>query len=164
MIAFKFNISRPFSYFAIFPVAAFLCQCNPAKNVAAHTSFYKAGDFDAIHKYDTHVHLNVYDTSLVSQAKTDNFRLLTVNVGPAYYPAIEEQQSIATQLVKDYPRQLAYATTFSLENFDSEQWQQKALDYLKTSFLNGAIAVKVWKDVGMELRDKDGKFVMIDHP
>ena len=31
-------------------------------------------------------------------------------------------------------------------------------------FPKGAIAVKVWKNIGMELKDRDNNFVMIDHP
>ena len=144
-------------------------QCRPANKSAsgtanAETSYYSINDYALVKKYDTHVHLNVYDSTFISQAKADNFRLLTVNVSPAYYPPIVEQRSIAMRLVKDYPSQLAYATTFSLDNWDSDDWQQKSLDYLKESFDKGAIAVKVWKNVGMELKDKSGKFVMIDNP
>jgi hypothetical protein len=60
-----------------------------------------------VEKYDTHVHLNVYDSTFINQAKADNFRLLTVNVSPAYYPPIVEQRSIAMRLVKDYPRPIS---------------------------------------------------------
>ncbi len=163
----KLNLLFP--YFSLLLASAFLLQCTPAKNVGSATStpqssYYFIDDFATIKKYDTHVHLNVYDTTFINQALVDNFKLLTVNVSPTYYPPIEEQRSIAMRLVKSYPKQLAYATTFSLENWDSDGWQQKALDYLKDSFDKGAISVKVWKNVGMELKDKNGKFVMIDNP
>lgn len=144
----------------------FLQQCGTVKIPSSEnaTAYYSKDDFATIQKYDTHIHLNVDDTTFIKQARTDNFRLLTVNVTPAYYPPITEQRNIAMRLVKAYPAQLAYATTFSLENWNSEEWQQQSLDYLKESFDKGAIAVKVWKNVGMELKDKNGKFVMIDHP
>jgi hypothetical protein len=35
---------------------------------------------------------------------------------------------------------------------------------IKNSVAKGAIAVKVWKNIGMELRDNEGNFVMIDNP
>lgn len=143
-----------------------LQQCSTVKIPASEsaTAYYSKDDFATILKYDTHIHINVDDTTFIKQAKTDNFRLLTVNVTPAYYPPITEQRNIAIRLVKAYPGQLAYATTFSLENWDSDGWQQESLDYLKESFDKGAIAVKVWKNVGMELKDKNEKFVMIDNP
>ncbi len=34
----------------------------------------------------------------------------------------------------------------------------------KKVLAEGAIAVKVWKNIDMELKDKNGKFVMIDDP
>ena len=158
-----------FLFLGLFIVSFLLEQCSPAnkrisETANAQTSYYSIDDFAVVEKYYTHVHLNVYDSTFINRAKADNFRLLTVNVSPAYYPPIVEQRSIAMRLVEDYPNQLAYATTFSLNNWDSEEWQQKSLDYLKESFDKGAIAVKVWKNVGMELKDKSGKFVMIDNP
>ena len=149
--------------------SVFLQHCSPADKTAsgiarADKLYYNIDDYTRVKKYDTHVHLNVYDSTFILQAKADNFHLLTVNVTPAYYPPIQEQRSIAMRLVKAYPEQLAYATTFSLDDWDSDAWQQKSIDYLKESFDKGAIAVKVWKNVGMELKDKNGKFVMIDNP
>lgn|GEM_PF-4093746 len=55
-----------------------------------------------------HVHINVDDTTFIKQAKEDNFRLLTVNVKPFYYPAIEDQRRIALRLIKYYPDRLAF--------------------------------------------------------
>jgi len=163
------NFYKQFSFLIFLIVSVCLQQCSQAKKTGSETatrggSYYSINDFVTVLKYDTHVHLNVEDTTFIKQAKADNFRLLTVNVNPGYYPPIEEQRSIAIRLVKDYPNQLAYATTFSLDNWDSDDWQQKQLSYLRESFDKGAIAVKVWKNVGMELKDKNGKFVMIDNP
>jgi predicted TIM-barrel fold metal-dependent hydrolase len=163
------KLYKPFLYLRLLVVSALLLQCTSANQRLSQTNatenaYYSIEDFANVVKYDTHVHLNVDDTAFVTQARADNFRLLTVNVNPAYYPPIEEQRSIAMKLVDAYPNQLAYATTFSLDNWDSDVWQQKALNYLKESFDKGAIAVKVWKNVGMELKDKNGKFVMIDNP
>jgi hypothetical protein len=163
------KVKLPHAIFHIVFAAIFLLQCSPAKKASQplsqqEQSYYSIDDFATIVKYDTHVHLNVDDTNFISQAELDNFRLLTVNVNPAYYPPIEEQRSIALRLVKSYPQRLAYATTFSLDNWNSEAWQNKALDYLKDSFDKGAISVKVWKNVGMELKDTNGRFVMIDNP
>lgn len=147
---------------------SFLQKCSNAeqttlKKAAPKDDYYHLKDFYKLKKYDTHVHINVEDTTLIKQAEADNFRLLTVNVTPAYYPSIEEQQRIATRLVDAYPGRLAYATSFSLENWNNDDWQQKTLAYLQESFKKGAIAVKVWKNVGMELKDSAGRFIMIDN-
>ena len=126
--------------------------------------FYSLEDFDSVQKYDTHVHINVEDSAFINQAERNNFRLLTVNVNPHYYPSIEDQQEVALRLVEAYPQVLSYATTFNVTNWGGEEWQPQTISYLKKSFRNGAIAVKIWKNIGMELREKDGQFVMIDDP
>ena len=59
---------------------------------------------------------------------------------------------------------LAYLTTFSMKGWDSPDWQKNTLAYLEASFEKGAIGMKVWKNIGMVEKDKDGKFIMIDNP
>ncbi len=146
--------------------AAFLGFGSSAQNrsTSGQTSseFYTKEDFKHVQKFDVHVHLNIYDTTFISQARRDNLQLLTVNVNPAYYPSVEEQQSVALRMVKDFPDRLAYATTFTVENWGTKEWLPQTLAYLENSFKQGAIAVKIWKNIGMGLKDSNGKFVMID--
>ena len=55
--------------------------------------YYTIDDFTSVEKYDTHVHLNINDTSLITQSAEDNFKLITINVDVASeFPTIEEQQ------------------------------------------------------------------------
>lgn len=156
-----------FKHLYLIVLCVFLQNCAQTKKTSSgekssKSRFYTADDFKTVEKYDTHVHLNVEDTTFIKQAKEDNFRLLTINVNTIDYPPIEDQRSIALRLIKACPGRLAYATTFTVKNWGSDEWQPQTLAYLKESFEKGAIAVKVWKNIGMELRDKDGKFVMID--
>jgi hypothetical protein len=67
---------------------------------------------------------------------------------------VEEQQALALKHVQAFPEQTSLATTFTVKNWDDPNWQQKTLAYLKDAFDKGAISVKVWKNIGMELRDK----------
>lgn len=126
--------------------------------------YYPEADFASVKKFNSHVHINIFDSAFIKQAASDNFRLLTVNVASSSSLAIVKQQEVALRLVKAFPENIFYATTFSVDNFNAPDWQQKTLVYLKASFDNGAIAVKVWKNIGMELKDSRGRFVMIDNP
>lgn len=154
-------------YLYLIILAAFFQSCGQSTQTEAETSatdFYTIEDFASVKKFDSHFHINIEDTTAIRQAKKDNFRLLTVNVETAYYPTVEAQEDIAVKLINEFPDQISYATTFSVKNWDSPTWEQETLAYLKDSFEKGAIAVKVWKNIGMELRDKDGSFVMMDDP
>jgi predicted TIM-barrel fold metal-dependent hydrolase len=126
--------------------------------------FYSKADFDQVEKYDTHVHLNIFDSTFIKQAQADNFRLMTVNVNTSYYPSVADQQKVALQLVKAFPDRIHYSTAFSLDDWGTPKWQPQTLAYLEDSFKHGAVAVKIWKNIGMALKDKNGKFVFIDDP
>lgn len=130
--------------------------------VVQKPEFYSTEDFSKVEKYDTHVHINADDTTFIGQAQKDHLRLLTVNVNSGV--PIEEQQRIALKFVKEFPDRLHFATTFNLKNWGTEKWLPQTIAYLKESFDKGAIAVKIWKNIGMELKDANGKWVMIDDP
>ena len=131
-----------------------------APETTPQPEYYTAADFDKVEKYDIHVHLNAEDSTFIDQARKDNLRLLTVNVNSGH--PIEEQRRIAEKLTKQFPDRLAFATTFNLNNWGTDKWLPQTISWLKTSFDKGAIAVKIWKNIGMELKDANGKYVMID--
>jgi predicted TIM-barrel fold metal-dependent hydrolase len=131
---------------------------------SSEPSYYTMDDYEAVEKIDTHVHISTDDTSFMQVARADNFRLLTINVNSPSSPPIEAQRAVAIRHAQQFPERVAYATTISVANWNDPDWQEKTIAYLKDSFAKGAIGVKVWKNIGMELRDADGTFVMIDHP
>jgi predicted TIM-barrel fold metal-dependent hydrolase len=156
-------------YAGMLALALFMQNCSQSSKTSSNsngtdTTYYSMEDFRKVEKYDTHTHINAFDTTFIDLAKEDNFRLLALNVNPSSYPTVEHQQDVALRMVKAYPEQVAWATTFTVADWGTDKWLPQTLAYLKGSFDNGAIGVKVWKNVGMELRDKDGKFVMIDDP
>jgi predicted TIM-barrel fold metal-dependent hydrolase len=127
--------------------------------------YYSMDDFQSIEKIDTHVHINTNLPVLIEQAREYNFRLLTVNVDAGGYPPITEQLNIAYDLNNRYHDTLAFLTTIPLDYWDDpDKWQDNAIQYLEESFAKRAIGVKVWKNIGMELKNEDGEFVMIDDP
>lgn len=84
-----------------------------------------------VEKYDTHAHINAYDTSFIQLAKEDNFRLLALNVNPSSYPTVEHQQDVAVRMVKAFPEQVAWATTFQVANWGTDKWLPQTLDYIQ---------------------------------
>jgi predicted TIM-barrel fold metal-dependent hydrolase len=127
--------------------------------------YYSIADFKSVQKYDAHVHITKsIDTVFIKQAEADNFRLLNVNIYSTTGIPVEELQKLALQMEKQFPGRIAYACAFSLKNFNEDNWQKQTIAYLQESFAKGAIAVKVHKNIGMELKDKNGQLVMIDNP
>jgi len=150
----------------------FLQSCSQKKRSAAgeknidslYYTYYTVNDYKWVKKYDTHVHILTDDTTFIKQSEADNFRLLDINVDVAEIIPIEKQREIAIKDLKKYPGEFSFATTFTVKNWNDPHWLQKTMAYLKESFAQGAIAVKIWKNIGMELKDKNGRYVMIDDP
>jgi len=125
--------------------------------------YYIIADFKTVEKCDVHVHVNTYKSTFLKRAEEDNFRLITINWDDVNDPPpMEEQQKFALHQISAFPDRIAYATTFSIRNFNKDNWQEQTIAYLKNSLDSGAIAVKIYKVIGMSLRDKNGKLVMID--
>lgn len=134
--------------------------------LAAHAEQppYQAGDFANIEKIDAHVHLHGPLPTLMSRASVDNFRLLTINVNYGDFPPLPEQHRDALALRGAYPDRVAFATTFDAAGSDQPGWEQGVERQLTDALAAGAVAVKVWKDIGMQQRAADGRAVMIDDP
>jgi predicted TIM-barrel fold metal-dependent hydrolase len=134
------------------------------ETAVATPEYYTVEDYARVEKIDSHVHISTDDTTFMQVARADNFRLLTINVNSPSSPTIEEQRAVGIRLSQQFPGRVSYATTLSVDNFNEPEWEQQTIAYLKESFDKGAIGVKVWKNIGMDLKDAEGKFVMIDHP
>lgn len=127
------------------------------------TAFYTMQDFDSVEKVDAHVHINATVPYFAEQAAADNFKLVTINLDDVNEPPpMEEQQKFALQQIKLSPGRVAYTTSFSIRHFNDTGWLHQNITYMQNSFAQGAVAVKIYKVIGMALRDKKGKLVMID--
>lgn len=126
--------------------------------------FYTMDDFQTVKKFDANVHIYVDNSPIVDQANEDNFHLITVNVDSGRMP-INEQREIAVRLSQQNPDVVSFLATIPLDNWDDQEtWQHTALEHIGESFAKGALGIKVFKNIGMELKNADGEFVMIDDP
>jgi hypothetical protein len=123
---------------------------------------YTLEDFSKVKKIDTHIHLNAESPALAELAKEDNFFMLTINVDAS--TPIDKQEKHALSQIRQSPEQVKYLTTFNLNNWNSPSWADSTIARLKNSFAQGALGIKIWKNIGMVHRDSAGGFIMIDNP
>ena len=67
------------------------------------------------------------------------------------------------RLSQRYPERYAWCTSFDLPSFE-DGYVERVLEGLERDFEAGAVACKVWKNIGMEVRSPDGALLMIDDP
>ena len=121
-------------------------------------------DIKSFPKIDAHVHLETSDDSFVEYVADKNFKLLTLVTRSVLQDLITEEFNYAQNLYQKDPQSIGFATTFSMDGFGEPDWQEKTIAWLQESFDGGAVAVKVWKDVGMTFRNADSTFILIDDP
>jgi predicted TIM-barrel fold metal-dependent hydrolase len=117
-------------------------------------------------KIDAHAHVGAMGQAqlgaFLAFLDQRHFRWLTICTGGMNGARLRQKIDQAQELHRAHPAQIAWATSFSLENWGQPDWAKTAADTIADGFSRGALAVKVWKDVGMVLKDPDGRFVMID--
>jgi Amidohydrolase len=123
---------------------------------------YTMGDFSKVRKIDAHVHDNSESTAFVDVAAENGFRLLSINVDYPDFPPLDAQRRCNELRLGDHPDILAYASTFEMAGWDNPDWVKNTIAHLDSSFAQGAIAVKFWKNIGMVVRDKNGRLIMIN--
>ncbi|MDQ2658715.1 MAG: amidohydrolase, partial [Bacteroidota bacterium] len=127
--------------------------------------YYSVDDYANVSKTDVHVHVFTDSNDFAEIARAENFKLVSVALDAANTNAGVKRQFEFCQLQKaNNPSTVETITAFSMEGWDQPDWLQKNLAWLDSSINEGAIGVKIWKNVGMVYRDKDGKLVMIDDP
>lgn len=129
---------------------------------AAPEAHYGRADFASVRKFDAHVHANVAAPAILEAARDDGFELLSINVDYPDFPPLAEQQANALTLARQDPARLHFATTFSMAGWGQPDWATRVNRHLDEAVAQGALAVKVWKNIGMEVRGPDGRLVMID--
>ena len=107
------------------------------------------------------MHIHGAANRFMAQAIRDHFRILTINVDYPDFPSIPEQERAAVSLRQRYPGRVAFAATFSVENFEPRTGRDGAAASM-AALEEGAVGVKIWKNIGMSLRDADGRYVMPD--
>jgi predicted TIM-barrel fold metal-dependent hydrolase len=95
-------------------------------------------------------------------ALRQRFKVLTINVDYPDFPPLDEQQRVAQALREQFPQELAFAASFSVDGSDRPEWLGATRRRVDAALQAGAVGVKVWKNIGMSLRNAEGQLVMID--
>ena len=128
-------------------------------------AFYQMDDYDKVRKYDVHVHVRADRNTFADKAKADNFQLTNIVVDSENsWEMVRSRLDYCISQRDRNPGRYSICTAFSMESWDEPRWKEQVLSWLEEGFEKGAVAVKVWKNIGMVFRDAQGEMVMIDDP
>jgi predicted TIM-barrel fold metal-dependent hydrolase len=123
------------------------------------------GAFAAIHPIDVHVHVFKTDSIFQKMLEGLNLKLLDILVMDDSDPnrkQLRPQIDNALELVHSSGGHIALCTTFDPYKFGSPSFSADAVKQIDHDFAQGAVAVKIWKNIGMEIKDSGGQYVMAD--
>jgi predicted TIM-barrel fold metal-dependent hydrolase len=141
-------------------IVSILHGCAPADS----EHYYSLQDFSKIKKIDVHAHVLTMHPDFVQQAIEDNFILISLNTEVPDEPSLDSQQYYILQQRHAFPDNIYYVSAFETDTINKPGWSNSQLVRLKKTFDSGALGIKVWKNIGMTIKDKDSNFIMIDNP
>ncbi len=144
----------------------FYLFCTVLVTSGCNSNYYTLNDFRTIKKVDSHVHINSENGIFENQAIKDNFILLTLNVDHSDSLAVEKQLEESLVSIRKYPGRVFYGATFYFDTtgWGTDNWAKKVILNLENAIKGGAVTVKIWKNIGMTERDRNGRFIMVDDP
>jgi hypothetical protein len=119
--------------------------------------------FEEMPKVDVHAHIFEEIPELVQMLTSNRVRIIIVcNRGLDGH--LEESHRIAAEMRRSNPRIFQFESNWDLTRFGQPGYTNDVISWLDRSYENGAVGTKIWKEVGLELKRKDGSFVMPDDP
>ena len=130
-----------------------------------HSALLKA--FAEMNPIDAHVHLYKDDPAfgaLLQRLKLRILDICLIDDRDPYFKAMEPQRGDVQRVVHSTSGRAVLCTTFSPYDFEEPGFSERAIRQLNQDFADGAVAVKIYKTIGMEIKTKAGKYLMPDDP
>lgn len=125
---------------------------------------FSMDDFPLIEKIDIHFHLHTENGDFAALAKRDRFSFLNIATQTGGAELMEQKHRSIFLQYQLNPSRIAPVCSFAMDGWDDPDWQEDTIRLLGQRFNQGAVGVKIWKNIGMQFRDKNGNLVMADDP
>lgn len=148
-------------------LSGFITACIIIFIAGCSSNYYTIDDFQSVPKIDSHIHIGTDDGVFEEQAADDNFVLITLNVDHGDSANLRRQFNLASLSAQKYPGRVSFGPSFLFDTtgWGTDEWSSMIISRLEEDLsAPGVITVKIWKNNGMTLRDREGNFIMVDDP
>src|ERR1700730_4951227 len=120
----------------------------------------------ALEPVDTHTHAFQNDGTFLAMMRRLHLHVLDIVVADDHniFRSLQPEIDSALEFVQGSKGHATLCTTFNPFPFKKPGFASQAIEQLNDDFARGAVAVKIWKTMGMELKNGDGKYIMPDDP
>ena len=127
----------------------------------------QAAEAEEFERIDSHIHIHRDAPAVFSSLKTSKWSGLDLVVCPTEKSEPYDLESRLDSTLKGSKAsggRLAWASTFDARGFEEPEFTERVIARLRKSFDDGAIGVKIWKNIGMAIRGKSGAYLLPDDP
>ena len=140
---------------------AMLGLSTPGSAPDAMQSFARIGPIDA--------HMHVFEETPALQAFLAQYHLhlldiVVIDNRDPFYKDFSRQLRQVNNVIQGNPGRVALCTTFDPYGFEKPGFAESAIRQLNDNFAAGAVAVKIYKTIGMQIQKKNGAYLMPDDP
>jgi len=119
--------------------------------------------YESILKIDSHSHMFEEIPEFNALLRRINVRTINVcNNGTDGH--LDVMHRIAVEQYRKHPDLYPFESTFDLLRRDEPTYVQDVIAFLDRTFQQGAVGVKIWKEIGIDIKDRNGKFILPDDP
>lgn len=121
--------------------------------------------FSGLDPVDTHVH--IYQTNPAFLAFLEKLNIRVLNIIVPRTPdqrALDQERKRAWGFVRASHSQATLCTTFNPFNYRNPRFVRATISQIDRDFSEGAVAVKIWKNIGEQVKDAKGNYVLPDNP
>jgi predicted TIM-barrel fold metal-dependent hydrolase len=124
--------------------------------------------FSALEPIDTHTHIYKSDPAYFAMLRKLHLHTLDIvdvsdNGDPERKDWAKETDDVFG-VVRNSKGMVSACATFDPYRIDQPDFTAVAIRQINESFDQGAIAVKIWKNIGMEVKDAKGNYLLPDDP
>lgn len=122
--------------------------------------------FTALEPIDTHTHVFQSNPAFYAMLRKLHMHILDICVDDDH-ASLEKDLPLEIKDVLNVMHAsdgyVAFCTTFDPYKFRQRGFARAAIRQINHNFGEGAIAVKIWKNIGMELKDARGRYILPDN-
>lgn len=125
-----------------------------------------AGPVDAapVPKIDAHAHMYASIPALAAMLVDQNIKVINICDGGNDPELFAKKRGWIQAQHERWPAQFAFCPSFDLTHRNDPDYAKQVTDYFDEAFAAGAVMVKIYKEVGLEIKDVKGAYILPDDP
>jgi predicted TIM-barrel fold metal-dependent hydrolase len=167
-------MKRALAFFSLAIVTVTACKQQPTPSAPAVASAVTPSgpftpqeltQFTALDPIDTHAHIFVSAPVLTEMLRRTHLHLIDILVADTPdQKDLDKARAQALAFIASSDGHAVLCSTFNPFPYAQPGFARKAINEINADFARGAVAVKIWKNIGEQIKDKKGDYVLPDNP